>query len=116
MIRRSRKGRRLTGDRKDAPVSYITGLEDGSQAGYKYFDMTNTRHLSVVSRGAGGKLEILNGESGEAVAEILLSQSDDWAVSETDLCLNGLLRRGQILQFRVVHCSFAIKERAVLIF
>ena len=32
------------------------------------------------------------------------------------LRLNGLLRRGQILQFRVVHCFFAIKERAVLIF
>lgn len=79
------EGAEINGEtEKDAPVSYITGLEDGSQAGYKYFDMTNTRHLSVVSRGAGGKLEILNGESGEAVAEILLSQSDDWAVSETD--------------------------------
>lgn len=52
------EGAEINGEtEKDAPVSYITGLEDGSQAGYKYFDMTNTRHLSVVSVAPEGSLK-----------------------------------------------------------
>ncbi len=78
--------------------------------------MTNTRHLSVVSRGAGGKLEILNGESGEAVAEILLSQSDDWAVSETDFMPEQIF--AERTDIAVWRCPLFLryKERAVLIF
>ena len=45
-----------------APKAYISKMKNGSIAGFRYFDLTESTHIAVTVRGAGGVLELLSGE------------------------------------------------------
>lgn len=94
---------------KEAPVAFIRDFEDGSVAGYKYFDMTYTGHICVKTRGAAGRLEIIPGESGDAVAEMLLSESADWSAAETDFSPHEILAGKQDME--ISRCPLFFRYR-----
>ena len=43
---------------KAAPKAYISKMKNGSIAGFRYFDLTESTHIAVTVRGAGGVLEL----------------------------------------------------------
>jgi hypothetical protein len=61
-------------DRESGPDQYITNMCHGAVAGYKYFDLRQTRELTVHIRGkAEGTLLVSTGEKGEPVARIRIT-------------------------------------------
>ncbi|MCF0133214.1 MAG: family 43 glycosylhydrolase [Blautia sp.] len=58
-------------DRESGPEQYITNMCDGAVAGFKYFDLTDTKKIRVNVKGnAAGVLSICTEEYGEAVTKI----------------------------------------------
>lgn len=58
------------------PVQYIKNMQDGSVAGYKYFDLENPSSISMEIRGnAEGIVEIKNRPEGEKIGEIKIHVS-----------------------------------------
>ena len=51
--------------------------------GYKYFDLTETKHITITARGGDGIMEILGSEDGQSVGEIRISPN--WDNMGTDL-------------------------------
>ncbi|SCP98825.1 family 43 glycosylhydrolase [Anaerobium acetethylicum] len=69
----------ITGETEcNAPVSYIKDITKGCQIGYKFFDFTNTTSVSVETRNAKGKIQILDQLDGKVIAEEKLKEGADW--------------------------------------
>lgn len=82
----------VTGDTEcNAPVSYIKDITKGCQIGYKYFEMTDTTHLTLWVRNAKGKLQILDQIDGNVIAEAKLTEGSDWTTSELDFDPNKII-------------------------
>ena len=45
------------------------------------FDLTESSHIAVTVRGAGGVLELLPGEKGSVIASIPLAGTADWTTA-----------------------------------
>lgn len=71
---------------KDAPVSIVHIEKPGFTIGYKYFDLTDTHHISVRYRGtAKGVLEVRTAAEGKAVGIISLEPALEWADAGCDI-------------------------------
>lgn len=57
----------------NAPKARICGIKKGCVVGYKYFDLTETKHITITARGGDGIMEILGSEDGQSVGEIRIS-------------------------------------------
>ena len=63
-------------DREQEGDQYIANMQDGAVAGFKYFDLQNTRRISVETGGtAEGIIIVKNSEDGITLAEISLKVS-----------------------------------------
>lgn len=71
------------GEGYDGPDPYIAGMRSGSRAGFKYFDLTETHLISVLTRGAEGILTVTDGK--KPLAVLVLSASEDWAPAKAPL-------------------------------
>ena len=61
-------------DRESGPDQYIANMCDSALAGFKYFDLSETKEISVAIKGrAKGTLYVRTSENGEAVATITVS-------------------------------------------
>ena len=59
------------GDREEGPDQYISNMCDGAVAGFKYFDLTNTKKIRVNAKGkAEGLLYIGTEEDGAPAAKV----------------------------------------------
>ena len=67
----------------NAPKARICGIKNGCVVGYKYFDLTETKHITITARGGDGIIEILGSEDGQSVGEIRISPN--WDNMGTDL-------------------------------
>lgn len=67
----------------NAPKARICGIKNGCVVGYKYFDLTETKHITITARGGDGIMEILGSEDGQRVGEIRISHH--WNNMGTDL-------------------------------
>lgn len=67
----------------NAPKARICGIKKGCVVGYKYFDLTETKHITITARGGDGIMEILGSEDGQSVGEIRIS--NHWNNMGTDL-------------------------------
>ena len=67
----------------NAPKARICGIKNGCVVGYKYFDLTETKHITITTRGGDGIMEILGSEDGQSVGEIRISHH--WNNVGTDL-------------------------------
>ena len=67
----------------DAPKARICGIKNGCVVGYKYFDLTKTKNITITVRGGVGIMEILGTEDGQSIGEIRISQN--WDNVGTDL-------------------------------
>ena len=67
----------------NAPKARIGGIKKGCVVGYKYFDLTETKHITITARGGDGIMEILGSEDGQSVGEIRISHH--WNNMGTDL-------------------------------
>lgn len=67
----------------NAPKARICGIKNGCVVGYKYFDLTETKHITITARGGDGIMEILGSEDGQSVGEIRISRH--WNDVGTDL-------------------------------
>jgi len=67
----------------NAPKARICGIKNGCVVGYKYFDLTETKHITITARGGDGIMEILGSEDGQSVGEIRISHH--WNNVGTDL-------------------------------
>lgn len=63
---------------------FITNIDNGTSAGYKYFDFKGNECLSVKTRGDGsGTFVISNELNGKAIGEIVIKKSENWCASES---------------------------------
>lgn len=67
----------------NAPKARICGIKNGCVVGYKYFDLTETKHITITARGGDGIMDILGSEDGQSVGEIRISRH--WNNVGTDL-------------------------------
>ena len=66
-------------DREDNPNQYINNMVDGATAGYRYFDFSSAKALSVKVRGtADGEFVVRDGRGGEVVSKIRIAPSENW--------------------------------------
>ena len=71
-------------EKNRAPYSYIANIEKGAQIGYKYFDLSETSHISLLVRHGSGRIELTDGLDGNAIASVIIPPSDDWILIEAD--------------------------------
>lgn len=77
-------------DRESGPDQYIANMCRGSVAGFKYFDLRQTRKVSVQIRGkARGTLHISTEEKGSPAASIAIDNGGETAVFGTGLHAPG---------------------------
>ena len=67
----------------NAPKARICGIKNGCVVGYKYFDLTETKHITITARGGDGIMEILGSEDGQSIGKIRISPN--WDNMGTDL-------------------------------
>ena len=66
-------------DRMDNPNQYINNMVDGATAGYRYFNFTGARTLTVEVRGNGtGHFSVRDERGGRIVACIPVTPCEDW--------------------------------------
>lgn len=75
----------------NAPKARICGIKNGCVVGYKYFDLTETKHITITARGGDGIMEILGSEDGQSVGEIRISRH--WNNVGTDLNIAKLSQK-----------------------
>lgn len=79
---------------------------DGALAGFKYFDLSETKEISVTIKGhAEGTLYVRTSENGEAIAEISISPSKELREFSSDIHVREIKKL----------CSSSSKEREALI-
>ena len=77
-------------DREDNPDQYIANISDGTVFGFKYFDLRETKRITVRVRGnATGILFISLSEKGPSVAEIPVSPSSEYKDFTVSLSCNS---------------------------
>jgi len=77
-------------DRESGPDQYIANMCDGALAGFKYFDLSETKEISVTVKGhAEGTLYVRTSENGEAIAEISISPSKELREFSSDIHVSG---------------------------
>ncbi|MCF0130947.1 MAG: family 43 glycosylhydrolase [Pseudobutyrivibrio sp.] len=75
-------------DREDNPDQYIADMQDGSVAGFKYFNFGHENWLTVIYRAYGnGKLRVRTELDGPILATIDIYPSDDWIKGHDDISL-----------------------------
>lgn len=73
-------------DREDNPNQYIANMNEGSVAGFKYFDFQDVSKISVKIRGEGsGQLQVSTELQGDVIATIIISPSKEWATCTAPL-------------------------------
>ncbi|MCR5491573.1 MAG: family 43 glycosylhydrolase [Bacilli bacterium] len=84
-------------DRTSGPDQYVANMGDGAVAGFKYFDLTGTKKVSIKIKGsAKGTVEVLNEEKGEPVAKIEVFPCREKTSYGAEISLSGK----QALYFR----------------
>ena len=77
-------------DRESGPDQYIANMCDGALAGFKYFDLSETKEISVTVKGhAEGTLYVRTSENGEAIAEISISPTKELREFSSDIHVSG---------------------------
>ena len=77
-------------DRESGPDQYIANMCDSALAGFKYFDLSETKEISVAIKGrAEGTLYVRTSENGEAIAEISISPSKELREFSSDIHVSG---------------------------
>lgn len=77
-------------DREDHPDQYIANMRDGSIAGFKYFDLTNTKEVAIEVRGQGkGEVLVMDGIDENVLATIPIKQTEDYNTFQKALSLQG---------------------------
>ncbi len=80
-------------DREEGPDQFIRNFCDGSVAGFKYFDLSDTGSISIRLRGKGeGRIVIRTSEDGEELASISVSSKES-SLKEYSGCLPQLSSR-----------------------
>ncbi len=70
----------------DEEPGYILNMNEGSTAGFKYFDCKGITKISVMTRGyTRGKLEVKTAWNGEVLGEIQLPHCTIWTKSEAEI-------------------------------
>lgn len=73
-----------------APQQYITNGKDGMVAGFKYFDLTGAKALSVKTRGsAKGTIFVCTEPGGEPIGQIQVTPSKKWTTFTTALTVSA---------------------------
>ena len=74
-------------DREENGDQYIANMQDGSVAGFKYFNLQDTKKISVQVRGAAkGEMVVLSGLKGSVIASIPIEAADKYQ------CFTGELK------------------------
>ena len=77
-------------EKTENPDRYIANMCDGALAGFKYFDLSETKEISVTVNGhAEGTLYVRTSENGEAIAEISISPSKERREFSSDIHVSG---------------------------
>ncbi len=93
------------GDRESDGDQYIAELRDGAVVGYKYFDLSDTREITLCLRGSlHGSVEIATEEKGKAVAKANIAL--DGKAQKITLRINGGTQKSA-LYFRVFGEGYA---------
>lgn len=73
-------------DENAAPKQYITCIEDGGCAGYKYFQFDDLKKITITTRGcAKGEICVRIQENDKEIGRILVTPSEDWEKDQTDI-------------------------------
>lgn len=76
----------ITQDGEEGKEQYITNMQDGAVAGYKYFRLEQLRQIGVQTRGTRkGKVLVKTALDGACIAEISLSVQESWTTSYVDV-------------------------------
>lgn len=77
-------------DREENPDQYIANMTDGAWAGFKYFDFSGARRISVCIRGYGkGSLEIRIQRKEKPICVIPVEQQESWQFFSADMEISG---------------------------
>lgn len=66
-------------DREADGDAYITNMQNGSTAGYRYFDLRDTKKIAVQVRGDGGSITVRDSRDGNILAQIPVEASAEYA-------------------------------------
>lgn len=108
---------RITQEGRDGDENpgYVDGMEDGSVAGFQYFDCKDIHEIAVKVRGNNfqGRLEVLLEREGEPIGEIPLRRSNEWHLEKAVITIpDGI--RALYFRFRgygsVSLCEFELKQ------
>lgn len=73
-------------DENAAPKQYITCIEDGGCAGYKYFQFDDLKKITITTRGcAKGEICVRIQEKDKEIGRIFVMPSEDWEKNQTDI-------------------------------
>ncbi|MBQ8995684.1 MAG: family 43 glycosylhydrolase [Oscillospiraceae bacterium] len=76
---------------ENAPDSFVKNIKNNSVIGYRYFDLSATKEISLELRGRGkGTFEVSVSENGDPVAEVPFDSSKNWSWSSASLNLKNL--------------------------
>lgn len=76
----------ITQDGEEGKEQYITNMQDGAIAGYKYFQLKQLKKIGVQFRGNGtGSFLVKTSLDGSAEAEIAVSPCEDWTMQYQDV-------------------------------
>ena len=95
-------------------ISFIANMRNSATAGFRYFDCSRIRKISIRTRGyATGKMEIRTAWNGEALGSIPIGYANVWHDTEAEIAVpDGV----QSLYFTFVgqgHLQFAGFELSV---
>ena len=80
------KGETITMITHSENEQFITAIENGTIVGFKYFDLSDTKNVSICIRGSGsGKVIVSNDEE---IGEITINPSEKWTWFSTDIAKN----------------------------
>lgn len=72
----------------DEVDGYITNMQDGATAGFKYFDLKGLTKIRIITKGyAGGSFEIRTKWDGEPIATLPIHYSNRWAAYEAEVSI-----------------------------
>lgn len=76
-------------DREEQGDQYIANMQDGAVAGFKYFDLTETRRIRIEISGNGkGYMKVMSGPEGSVCCRIPVDTGNPAAVMESELNLH----------------------------
>ena len=89
-------------------------MKDGATAGFKYFDLSETKTITVTVRGKGnGSMVVRNGEKGEVIAKIAVKASKEWSDFSGEVKTGNLGKAGLFFTYEgtgaIDFLSFTLK-------